>query len=227
MKAQHKSITFPCKDLILEGMLAWPENQKLNNMQIESQNLEKGALWAGIVCHPHPLYGGNMDNNVVMGVWWALLEARLVAMRFNFRGTGKSQGKHGGGGPEQEDVRAAIDYLEAQDHLHQGGIILAGYSFGAMVGLRIAVEDTRVLALIAIAPPLSIGDFSFLEDCSKPQLIIAGDDDFVCPNSLVEEFFRRLEGPKRLSLISGADHSLFGHETEVRKVITDFINSLP
>ncbi|MBI4596002.1 MAG: alpha/beta fold hydrolase [Candidatus Tectomicrobia bacterium] len=223
MKAENELVSFRCKDLTLEGIVTWPAKQKTEGLSSSSK--ASGALWGGIVCHPHPLYGGNMYNDVVVTAWEAFVESGLVALRFNFRGTGRSQGRHSGGVQEQEDVEAAIDYLLSQDEGQGKGIALAGYSFGAMVGLRVAVKDPRVVALIAIAPPLSMDDFSFLENCPKPQLIIAGENDFICPKALAGNLYHCLSGPKRIALIPQADHSLFGGETQVSRTIKDFIHS--
>lgn len=211
---------------MLEGVLARPDKPEADHrIGQPPSGIDNGGFWAGIICHPHPLYGGNMDNTMVMTAWEAFTEANLISLRFNFRGTGRSQGRHGGGETEQEDVRAAIDYLAAQNDCHESGIILAGYSFGAMVGLRVGVKDPRVSALIAIAPPLIMDDFSFLEDCPKPRLIIAGDNDNVCPKALVDNLYQCLKEPKRFSSLPGADHSLFGAEQEIKRTIIDFIEA--
>ena len=110
------------------------------------------ATHAALVCHPHPLYGGTLHNKVVFHTMKALNSFGFPVLRFNFRGTGLSEGEHAGGIGEVEDVRAALDWLESEFTLP---IIFAGFSFGAAVGLRAAYDDERVRALIALDCPPS------------------------------------------------------------------------
>ena len=110
-------VRFPSGELLLEGVLGLPEGD--------------GPFPAVVVCHPHPLYGGSMDNNVVNSICEALTRASLVSFKFNFRGVGGSQGTHSGGAGEQEDVAAAISFVSDQAEVDPGRIGLAGYSAGA------------------------------------------------------------------------------------------------
>ena len=122
MKRVH--ISFPAGDITLEGVWHLPESS--------------GPLPAVIVCHPHSLYGGNMSNNIVFGVCQALALNEIAALRFNFRGVGKSGGEFGGGAAEQEDVRAALDLVLSTPNIDPERIGLAGYSFGGGVALAVA-----------------------------------------------------------------------------------------
>ena len=122
------------------------------------------ATHAGLVCHPHPLYGGTLHNKVVFHAMKALNSFGFPVLRFNFRGTGLSQGEHDHGAGEVDDVRAALDWLDGEFHLP---IIFAGFSFGAAVGLRAACADSRVEAVIALGLPVAplddrTYDFGFL-----------------------------------------------------------------
>src|SRR5271168_1681753 len=108
------------------------------------------ATHAAVVCHPHPLFGGTLHNKVVFHAMKALNSFGFPALRFNFRGAGLSEGEHDGQG-EVDDVRAALDWLEREFHLP---MILAGFSFGAAVGLRAACPDSRVKALIGLGLPV-------------------------------------------------------------------------
>ena len=107
-----------------------------------------------VICHPHPLYGGSMHNNVVHRLITDLPPRGVAALRFNFRGTGRSEGRHGGGTDERHDVVAAVDALAAR--YPAAPIIVAGYSFGADVSL--AVDDDRVAGWLAVSPPLRVVD---------------------------------------------------------------------
>src|ERR1700739_2176566 len=110
------------------------------------------ANHAALVCHPHPVYGGTLHNKVVFHAMKALNTLGLPVLRFNFRGAGLSHGVHDQGSGEVDDVRTALDWLDHEFHLP---IVLAGFSFGAAVGLRAACPDDRVAALISLGTPIS------------------------------------------------------------------------
>src|ERR1700732_3851821 len=134
------------------------------------------ATHAAVVCHPHPLFGGTRHNKVVSHTMKALNSFGFPVLRFNFRGTGLSEGEHAGGIGEVEDVRAALDWLQTE---FTPPVIFAGFSFGAAVGSRAAYSDDRVRALIALGLPAvpiegRVYDFEFLRACTKPKLFISG-----------------------------------------------------
>jgi alpha/beta superfamily hydrolase len=134
---------------------------------------------AAVVCHPHPVYGGTMHNKVVFHAMKALNGFGFPVLRFNFRGTGRSQGKHDDGQGEGGDVRSALDWLDHEFHLP---LVFAGFSFGAAVGLQPACQDERVTATITLGLPVSPLDgrtyhFDFLCTCTKPKLFISGARD--------------------------------------------------
>src|ERR1700704_4430876 len=127
--------------------------------------------YAGLVTHPHPLFGGTLHNKVVFHAMKALNGFGFPVLRFNFRGTGLSEGEHARGEGEVEDVRVALDWLEREFHLP---IILAGFSFGAAVGLRVGCPDDRVRAVIGLGMPVGAidgrhYDYGFLKSCAKPK----------------------------------------------------------
>ncbi|HET6670339.1 MAG TPA: alpha/beta fold hydrolase, partial [Pyrinomonadaceae bacterium] len=126
-----------------------------------------------LVLHPHPLGGGTMHNKVVFRATAALNELGLTTLRINFRGVGQSTGTHDEGRGEVEDVRAGLTYLE-KNHPHLP-MTLCGFSFGARVGLEVGITDERVVNLISIGTPLDKYDFSFLETCRKPILLVHGE----------------------------------------------------
>lgn len=175
-----------------------------------------------VVCHPHPLYGGTMENNVVRGVSDALASDDFAVLRFDFRGAGRSGGTHGGGEAECEDVRAAIEFLAADPRVDSGSLGVVGYSFGAWVGLRVGCEDDRVKVLLAVAPPLADFPMDYLMACPKPKLFVAGTRDPYCPLDGMDGLFRTLSDPKSNVLLDGADHFLFGRETHVGRAAAAF-----
>src|SRR5947208_12025605 len=134
----------------------------------------ENATHAALVCHSHPLYGGTLHNKVVFHAMKALNSFGFPVLRFNFRGAGLSQGEHDQGVGEVDDVHAALDWLDREFHLP---IILAGFSFGAAVGLRASCRDRRVYAVIALGLPVAplddrTYDFGFLHSCTKPKLFV-------------------------------------------------------
>jgi len=170
-----------------------------------------------VVCHPHPLYGGTMHNKVVYQAAKALHRRGVPVLRFNFRGTGLSEGEHDGGHGEQEDVRAALDYLAGE--FSGRPILLAGFSFGAWVGLRVGCQDARVAELIGLGLPVDNSDMSYLRTCAKPKLILQGGNDQYGSRANVEALFHTMAEPKRLVVIEGADHFFSGRLDEVGTAI--------
>jgi uncharacterized protein len=183
------------------------------------------ATHAALVCHPHPLFGGALHNKVVFHAMKALNSFGFPVLRFNFRGTGLSQGEHDHGRGEVDDVRAALDWLTGEFHLP---LIFAGFSFGAAVGLRPACEDGRVKAAIGIGIPIAPMDdhrydFAFLETCTKPKLFVSGGRDQFGPGAQLQQFIASLPEPKRLVVIEGADHFFEGRLRELREAIEAWI----
>ncbi len=161
-----------------------------------------------IVCHPHPLYGGDMENQVVVRAVEVAQEAGLATLRFNFRGVGASQGSHDQGRGEQEDVRAAMALLSGR--LARGTPAgLAGYSFGAWVVAQVAAAAAQSTALALVAPPLGMFGFDFLEGYPGRVLLVAGTRDEYCSTSDLERLAKRLAVPVT-RVIEGADHFFFG-----------------
>jgi alpha/beta superfamily hydrolase len=157
-----------------------------------------------VICHPHPLYGGTLHNKVVYQAAKALHQRGMPVLRFNFRGAGLSEGAFDHGRGETEDVRAAVDYLGKK--FSGKPILLAGFSFGAWVGLRVGCEDARVAELIGLGIPLDDSDFSYLRNCVKPKLFLQGELDQFAARKSVEALFKEVPEPKKLVFFAEADH---------------------
>ncbi len=185
---------------------------------------DAAATHAALVCHPHPVYGGTMHNKVVYHAAKALNGCGLPALRFNFCGAGRSEGKHDEGRGEVDDVRAALDWLDNEFHRP---LVFAGFSFGAGVGLRAACQDARVAALIALGLPIAAADraydYGFLSECTKPKLLISGTRDEFGPRAEIERVAASAAEPKDLVLVEGADHFFEGRLSEVQKQIEEWV----
>jgi alpha/beta superfamily hydrolase len=201
--------TITCGNLALEGKLSLPEGE---------------AACAGVVvCHPHPLYGGTMDNNIVIAVSQALAQASIASLRFNFRGVGESQGFYSEGIGEQDDVKAAIGCLISQEAVDLDRIGLCGYSFGAGVALDVAAKDPRVKALALVSPILAPS--SPVESYAMPKLLLWGSQDLALPDVDLKKFTDDLPDPKQFKVISGADHMWWGYEDKVGERVAEFFTS--
>lgn len=182
------------------------------------------AAYSALVCHPHPMGGGTMHNKVVYHVMKALHGLGLPVLRFNFRGTGRSEGAHDDGQGEQDDVRAALDWLDRE---FQRPILFAGFSFGANVGMRACCGDPRVRGLIALGlPVLAEGrsyTYDYLPACRQPKLFISGERDQYGPVKAVEGVVATASEPKQLVWIADADHFFVGKLDQVQAAIVDWV----
>ncbi|MEO6965167.1 MAG: alpha/beta fold hydrolase [Acidobacteriaceae bacterium] len=182
------------------------------------------ASYSALVCHPHPKGGGTMHNKVVYRAMKALNGFGFPVLRFNFRGTGRSQGEHDRGHGEQQDVRAALDWLDQEFHRP---ILFAGFSFGATVGMQACCGDPRVRGLIALGLPISAGGrdyvYGYLKACSQPKLFISGDQDSFGPMAEVEAAVAIAPEPKKLVWIPGVDHFFTGKLQLVQAAIADWV----
>ena len=203
----QNSVSFPCGDLKLEGLCYFPD----------------GDGHSGVVlCHPHPLYGGSMDNNVILAVASALVNRSIVALMFNFRGVGRSQGSFGDGIDEQQDVAAALSWLGSQPQADPKKLGLMGYSFGAAVALPVACKDDRVKALALISLPVDPVQVQEIKHCAKPKLLVFGGRGLFVPRDKAEEIHRAAAEPKQLELVPGADHFWGGFEKELAGKVAEF-----
>jgi alpha/beta superfamily hydrolase len=182
------------------------------------------AKYAALVCHPHPLGGGTMHNKVVYHAMKALGSFGFPVLRFNFRGTGLSEGAHDHGRGERDDVRAALDWLDREFHLP---ILFAGFSFGANVGLRACCQDERVRGLVALGIPVHAEGrdyhYDFLARCAAPKLFISGARDQYGPVPQVEAVVASAPPPAALVWIADADHFFVGKLDQMQAAIRDWV----
>ena len=188
---------------------------------------KENASYAALVCHPHPLYGGTMHNKVVFHAMKALNGFGFPVLRFNFRGAGLSESEHDQGRGEQEDVRAALEWLERE---FDRPVIFAGFSFGAATGLPVACADLKVQALLSIGTPVRVEgreyNYDFLSSCKKAKLFVSGARDQYGPRAELERLFALASEPKQMVLIEGADHFFAGRLAELRHAIENWVRQL-
>ncbi|HEV2298487.1 MAG TPA: alpha/beta fold hydrolase [Candidatus Acidoferrales bacterium] len=174
-----------------------------------------------VVCHPHPLFGGTMHNKVVFQVAKTMHQHGVPVLRFNFRGAGLSEGKHDKGRGEAGDVRAALDYLAKE--FPATPILLAGFSFGSYVGLRVGCQDSRVIELVGLGIPVNDSDLSYLTECKKPKLFLQGARDQYGARERVQALFAKMPEPKKLVFVEDADHFFAGKLSQMGRALAEWL----
>jgi uncharacterized protein len=177
--------------------------------------------FAALVCHPHPLFGGTMHNKVIYQTAKSLSALGLPVLRFNFRGAGRSAGTHDRGRGERGDVSAGLDFLAAE--FPGVPLLLAGFSFGSWVGLRVGCEDARVTQLIGLGAPVNDSDFSYLSECAKPKLFVQGGNDQFGSLEKLTALVASLPGGNRVVEVPGVNHFFAGKLDELDHAITSWL----
>ncbi len=169
------------------------------------------SRYSALVCHPHPPSGGTMHTKVVFHTMKAFQRFNIPVLRFNFRGTGLSEGLYTNGPGEIDDTLAALDWLAIR---FERPILLAGFSFGAHIAFRAGCGDARVRALLGLGMPIAAGGrqytYEFLAGCTQPKLFLTGAEDPFAPRTLMESALAATPDPKTLLWIEGAEHFFSG-----------------
>ena len=194
----------------LEALLEWEPNAR--------------PPLVALVCHPHPAFGGTMHNKVVFQAAKAAVQLGLPTLRFNFRGVGQSEGEFAEGIGEQNNARAALEYIETR--FPETPVCVMGFSFGAWVGMTVGGTDPRTVALVGLGLPAGMMDFKFLLDVRKPKLIVQGTRDMYGPRAEVEALFQLLPTPKRLHWVEGANHFFAGHLDDAQNAVRGFLEEV-
>jgi alpha/beta superfamily hydrolase len=185
---------------------------------------QAGAKGKGVVItHPHPLYGGTMNNPVVETVQSAYRQHGYATLRFNFRGVGSSQGNYDNGKGEQADVRAAIAYVES---MNVSAVDLAGYSFGAWVNTGVAADShTAIKSMMMISPPVGLIEFENVNVLSCLKLVLTGSRDDIAPVNQIREMLPTWNPDAQFEVIAGCDHFYSGHLDKLRSILTQHLKS--
>lgn len=218
MSVAEEKVFFPSSDAVplqLEGILHRPADAVARTAAV-------------VLCHPHSLMGGSMDVPVIVATAQQLAQSGVLALRFNMRGVGRSEGEFGEGVKEVADAAGAVEYLLNREGIDEERVYLMGYSFGASVGLRHVESDPRIGGIVALCLPLgdmAIGSLEeeFWNSYTRPKLFLAGDRDHICPLPQLRSFVERLPEPKELVVLDGTDHFLWGREREIARRIADSV----
>ena len=210
---RQSAVSFQTAGLSFEGVVAQPD--------------ATGGPWPGIViCHPHPLHGGSMHNNVVMALALGLAEEGFVTLRFNFRGVGDSEGEHGGGETEYEEALGALDLIKAWPDT-RGKTGLVGYSFGSGVILRHDTLYKEADAVALVSPAQRYVADTPLKNRNLPALIVAGDRDRIVDQEQLSAEIKTFQREPESRIFEGVDHFWYGHEARlVPEVARFFIEQL-
>ena len=196
-----------------------------NELKLEAQffKSELNNEFAVILCHPHPQYGGNMQNNVVSSVFSRLTKEDITCLRFNFRGVGRSTGTHSGGIGEIEDVKACEDYLIKENF---NKLLICGYSYGAAIGCSTVNYRDKIVGFIAISFPWDFmgEEFKKLSQTEKPKFFIQGNKDSIAKYEKFHEHYENYQDPKEFFIIEGANHFYRGYEDQVAAKVYGYCN---
>jgi alpha/beta superfamily hydrolase len=181
---------------------------------------------AAAVCHAHPLHGGMMHFKVVFRAAKALQSAGLAALRFNFRGVGRSEGRFDHGIGEQDDAEAALDELERR--FRPLPLVLGGFSFGSAVALRVGAKDPRVRAVFALGYPASIfTEHPHLDGRGVPRLFVQGERDRFASGEALRALVEPRPGPKEVVVVPGADHFFEGRLDALQEAVAGWAAGRP
>jgi len=183
----------------------------------------------GIVLHPHPQFGGTMNNQIVYNIFYNFVERGFATLRFNFRGVGRSQGAFDHGAGELSDAAAVLDWMNTL-YPNPSHVWVCGISFGAWIGMQLLMRRPEITGFVSIAPPASMYDFAFLAPCPASGLIVHGTRDNVVPEPDVQKLVDRLTAQKGIKItynkIDGANHFFDKHEADVVETVKDYVSNM-
>lgn len=180
-----------------------------------------------LLLHPHPQHGGTMNNKIVYTLFHAFARRGFSALRFNFRGVGRSQGAYDRGEGELSDAASALDWLQTYNPNAQSCWI-GGFSFGAWIGMQLLMRRPEIDGFISIAPPANMFDFSFLAPCPASGLIVHGDKDEIVPEASVAKLVNKLSHQRDIKIdyrkVPGANHFFVNQAEELGHAVEDYLN---
>lgn len=182
---------------------------------------------AALILHPHPLYGGTMNNKVVYALFNAFKQSGFSVLRINFRGVGRSQGKFDNGVGELADAATALDWLQLQNP-DVSSFWISGFSFGAWIAMQLMMRRPEIQAFAVAAPPVNKFDFSFLSPCPSHGIVVQGEQDSIVSEEAVAEFVDKLSKQKNTNIdyqiVFGADHFFREKTDELIEVVQQYVS---
>ena len=189
---------------------------------------KNGDAPVAIILHPHPKFGGTMNNKVVYNLHYCFFNLGFTCLRFNFRGVGKSEGEFDDGLGELADAASALDFLQSNTP-NSNGCWVIGFSFGSWIGMQLLMRRPEISGFISVSPPANTYDFSFLAPCPSSGLIINGSLDRLVPPSDIKSLSDRLKLQKGIQVahreIEGADHFFTNFEGEMIKAVNEYLST--
>ena len=181
-----------------------------------------------VILHPHPQHGGTMNNKVVYNLYYVFVKKGFSVVRFNFRGVGRSQGDFDNGQGELSDAASALDWLQSVN-ANASSCWVAGFSFGAWIGMQLVMRRPEIEGFVSIAPPANMYDFSFLAPCPSSGLILQGTEDDVVPEPSVEKLANKLKMQKNITidyqLVKGANHFFKDHMDQLVTSVSTYVDA--
>ena len=181
-----------------------------------------------LALHPHPRYGGTMNNKIVYNLYQSFVERGFAALRFNFRGVGRSQGSYDGGIGELSDAASALDWMQSINP-NARYCWIGGYSFGAWISMQLLMRRPEIAGFISISPPANNFDFTFLAPCPASGLIIHGSRDETVPEADAAALAERLQAQRGIAIdyrkIPGASHFYESKLERLSKEIGNYLDA--
>ena len=192
------------------------------------QHAKKDDAPVALILHPHPQHGGTMNNKVVYSLYHSFARRGFSTLRFNFRGVGRSQGEFDSGLGELSDAASALDWMQSHNP-NASGCWIAGFSFGAWIAMQLMMRRLEINGFIAIAPPASIHDFTFLAPCPASGMLVHGDADDIIPEESVAKLADKLGKQKNITIdynvIKGCDHFFRNHLEAMDGHVEKYLNT--
>lgn len=181
-----------------------------------------------LVLHPHPQYGGTMNNKVAYSLYQSFSQFGFSVLRINFRGVGRSQGAFDNGPGELSDAASALDWLQGYNQ-NSRECWVAGFSFGAWIGMQLLMRRPEISGFITVAPPANMYDFSFLAPCPSSGLVVSGDQDEIVPTDSVVKLVEKMNQQRDINvqhkLLAGANHFFQGQLDSLEQCVGDYVTA--
>ncbi len=201
-------------------------NGPVGRLEGRYQHSKDPSAPIALILHPHPQYGGTMNNKVVYTLFHTFARLGFSTLRFNFRGVGRSQGTFSRGEGELSDAASALDWLQTYNP-NARGCWIAGFSFGAWISMQLLMRRPEISGFIAVAPPANLFDFTFLAPCPASGLIVHGNSDDVVPQDAVQKLVDKLKHQKdihiQFKVADGANHFFADQMDQLAEIVTDYL----